>query len=333
MILSQKLNQFILLIITCIWFPSTTYANVSITQTISLKSGWNAIFLEILPDNPDPDVVFINTPVTQALTFVPEISPIQFIKDPDEIEWKKDEWLRWISPQYPESSFKNLYSLMENQAYLVFSISDYVLNIKGTPYMKKRKWQPDTYNLLGFYVDPDAPPTFAQYFSGSPAHRQLDIYTLVNHTWRHLDNPEQVNIESGKAYWVYCDKSSQYSGPLEIKLPGSGHELNFRYTIPQWDITIVNQSSEPLSFTVSPIPNSNADAGVPLSIVSYTDVISKVLTPFESQTESIAMEAGESVKFRLSIRRNDIRTDTVSSLLKFADDLGNRFYLPVRAEQ
>jgi hypothetical protein len=94
----------------------------------------------------------------------------------------------------------------------------------------------------------------------------LDIYTLVNHTWRHIDNPEQVNIESGKAYWVYCDKSSQYSGPLEIKLPGSGHELNFRYTIPQWDITIVNQSPEPLSFTVSPIPNSNTDSGVPLSI-------------------------------------------------------------------
>ncbi|MBF0451506.1 MAG: hypothetical protein HQK75_12445 [Candidatus Magnetomorum sp.] len=331
---SQKMNQFIIrMILFCLWFPSTIFANVSRTQTISLKSGWNAIFLEVFPDKPDPDVIFANTPVTQVLTFIPENSSIQFIKDPDEIEWKKDEWLRWLPPHGPESFLKNLFALINNQAYLIFSLSDYTLNITGTSYIIKQKWLPDNYNLTGFYVDPTAPPTFAQYFSGSPAHRQLNVYTLINSTWKHIENPEQVNIESGKAYWVYCDNSSQYAGPLEINLPGAGNELNFRNTIPQWDITIVNRSTEPLSFTVTPIPNSITDAGVPLSIVSYTDNTHKIFTPFDNQTSAIAIETGESVKFRLSIRRNDIYAPTVSSLLKFSDDLGNRFFLPVRAEQ
>ena len=335
MIKSQKINKLILLIVMtiCLWIPLTTNANVSITQTISLKSGWNAIFLEVLPDNSDPDIVFDRTPVVQVLTFVPEISSIQFIEDPDEIDWKKDEWLRWIPPQGPESFFKNLYSLIDNQAYLVFSLSDYTLNITGTPYIKNRKWEPDTYNLVGFYVDPVAPPTFEQYFSGSPAHSQLDIYTLKNNTWKHIDKPDQENIENGKAYWVYCNNSSRYPGPLEIVLPAADNELNFRNSIPQCDVKIVNRSADPLSFTVTPIPNSITDAGVPLSIVSYTDVTQKVFTPFESQTEAMAIEKGASVILRLSIRRNDIYAPTVSSLLKFTDDLGNRFYLPVMAEK
>jgi len=332
MIPSQK-NIVLMLVITCLWFPLTTFANVSITQTISLKSGWNAIFLEVLPDEPDPDVLFDNTPVNQVLTFVPEISSIQFIKDPDEIEWKKNEWLRWVPPQAPESFLKNLYSLIDNQAYLVFSSSDVILHFTGTPHIKKRKWQPDAYNLLGFYVDTVVSPTFTQYFSGSPAHHQLDIYTLINNSWKHIDNPEQVNIESGKAYWVYCDNSSQYAGPLEINLPGSGNELNFRKTIAQWDLTIVNRTTDPLSFTVTPIQNSITDSEVPLSIVSYTDIINKVFTPFKTQTSAMVMKAGESVVFRLSIRRNDIHAPSVSNLLKFTDDLGNRFYLPVRAEK
>jgi len=339
MIPSQKKNPLnlvilVIIMIICLCFSSSiTFANTSITQTISLKSGWNAIFLEVLPDEPDPDVVFDRTPVRQVLTFVPEISSIQFIENPEEIDWKKDEWLRWVPPNASESFLKNLYSLLANQGYLVFSLSDYTLNIKGTPYIKNRKWQPDNYNLIGFYVDPVKPPTFTQYFSGSPAHSQLDIYTLINNTWKHIDNPEQVNIESGKAYWVYCDNSSQYAGPLEIILPGAGNELNFRSTIPQWDLKLVNQLKEPLSFTVTPIPNSITDAGVPLSIQSFTENYQKVFTPFENQTAAITMEAGESIMFRLSIRRNDMYDLNVSSLLKFADDLGNRFYLPVRAEQ
>ncbi|ETR69077.1 MAG: hypothetical protein OMM_04168 [Candidatus Magnetoglobus multicellularis str. Araruama] len=120
---------------------------------------------------------------------------------------------------------------------------------------------------------------------------------------------------------------------MEINLPGIGNELNFRNTIPQKEITIVNRSLEPLSFTVTPIPNSINDAGVPLSIISNADLTNTVFKPFESQTEAIAIEAGESVKLRLAIRQNDIHAPTVSNLLKVADDLGNRFYIPVRAEQ
>jgi len=321
----------ILMIITCI--PAMCFANISITQTIHLKAGWNAIFVEILPDEPDPDVLFNNTPVSQILAFLQDKSSVQFIESPDEIDWKSEKWCRWVPPNGPESFLKNLYSIKNDQAYIVFAASDYTLNITGTPSIQTRQWFPDAYNLVGFYVDPVTPPTFEQYFAGSRNHQDTEIFTLANNTWNKIKKIDQTNIESGKAYWVFCNGGSQYSGPLEVVVPGTGNDLDFGRTIPQWELSFVNHSPDPLSFTVTPIPNSATDIGVPMSIQSYTDLTVKVFTPFQVQTPPMNLEAGQSLKLNLSIRRDFIDKPEISSLLKIADDLGNRFYLPIRAEQ
>jgi len=67
----------IFMIITCI--PAMGISDVSITQTIHLKTGWNAIFVEVLPDESDPDILFENSPITQVLAFLPDKPSIQFI--------------------------------------------------------------------------------------------------------------------------------------------------------------------------------------------------------------------------------------------------------------
>jgi len=313
--------------------PAMSFANVSITQTIQLTAGWNAIFVEVLPDEPDPDILFNNTPIVQVLAFLPDKSSVQFIESPDEIDWKSDKWRRWLSPNESGSFLNNLYSIQNDQAYIVFASVDFTLNITGTPSIHKRQWFPDTYNLIGFYVDPVAPPTFAQYFAGSPNHRQSDIYTLTNNVWKRIESPDQENIKAGKAYWVFCNGGSSYAGPLQVIVPGTGKDLDYSRTIPFWELTFINHSPDPLSFTVTPIPNSVTDAGVPLSIQSYTDLTEKVFTPFENETPQMNLESGQSQKFTICIRRDSILTETISSILKIADDLGNRYYLPIRAQQ
>ncbi|KPA17911.1 hypothetical protein MHK_001870, partial [Candidatus Magnetomorum sp. HK-1] len=45
------------------------------------------------------------------------------------------------------------------------------------------------------------------------------------------------------------------------------------------------------------------------------------------------MEAGQLIKFRLAVRRDMIQADSVSSLIKISDDLGNRFFMPVIADK
>jgi len=316
-----------------IMVPVMAMANKTITQTIHLKAGWNSIFLEVIPDEPDPDILFKDSPITQVLTIYTNESSVEFIEDPDEVSWKSNTWFRWIPSNAPEALLKTLHALNENQGYIIYSNDDYTLNIDGQPYIRKRQWQPDAYNLVGFFVDPVAPPTFAQYFAGSKSHENLRVFTLIDGIWRQIEKPELENITSGKAYWVYCEGGSDYSGPLQIKLPGANDYLNFGRTITEWEIDFANRSPNPLSFSVTPVSNDQDNETVPLSTISYTKITLKVYEPFTHTTSPIVMEAGQSVQFGLSVRRNMIQTDSVSSLIKISDDLGNRFFVPVTADK
>ena len=329
----KSMFLLLLVIIISMKMPSMVNASNIIKQNIYLKAGWNAIFLEVNPVNSCPDIIFKDTPVNLVLTYFPKNSSVQFIKSPDEIQWKQEGWYRWLPPEREESILNNLYNLNDNQAYIIFSTQDYHLELTGVSTIRKHRWQPDTFNLVGFYVDPVAPPTFAQYFSNSTAHADFNFYYLKDNNWVKIDNPGAVNIQSGKAYWIYCNGSSNYAGPMEIDLPGTFDYLNFIDATAELEMTIKNNSQDPLSLTIESVDNAPDDDMVPLSIVSYNLDKTKIYEPFVSFTPSMPLEAGQTLLFRLAVRRNEITKNDVSHRLKIMDDLGNRFFIPVFAEK
>jgi len=329
----SQLFTFVIAFISLISISPISYATKITSQSINIKAGWNSIFLEVQPVDSNPENIFKNTPVNLVLTYFPKNSSVQFIESPDEIKWKQEGWHRWLPSNKQESVLNNLYSINDNQAYIIFSKQDYTLEITGVSTIRKHKWQPDSFNLLGFYVDPIAPPTFAQYFANSKAHSELKIYHLIDNKWIKIENPEAYNIESGKAYWIYCNGSSNYTCPMEISLPGTFDYLNFIGSNTELEFEIINNSPDPLSFTIEPVSNEPGDDMVPLSIVSYNIDKTKIFEPFNSFTPSVALEAGQKLTFRLAVRNDEIIKNEVSNLLKIIDDLGNRFFIPVYAEK
>jgi len=328
-----ELFKTVIIFLCLISISKITYATKITSQSIKIKSGWNAIFIEVQPVDPNPDNIFNDTPVNLVLTYFTKNSSVQFIESPDEIKWKQEGWHRWLPSERPESVLNNIYSINDNQAYIIFSTQDYTLEISGVSTIRKHRWQPDAFNLLGFYVDPTAPPTFAQYFANSKAHSELKIYSLKNNNWVKIENPEAYNIESGKAYWVYCNGSSNYKGPLEVILPGTFDYLNFIGSNTELEFEIINNSPDPLSFTIESVSNESGDDMVPLSIVSYNPDKTKNFESFFSFTPSAALEPGQKLIIRLAVRRDEIIKDEVTNLLKIFDDLGNRFFIPVYAEK
>ncbi len=323
---------FIAVMITIL--PCKSFSGITTTQHINLLKGWNAIYLEVYPVEPDLDLTFKNTPVEQVLSYFSDSTPTQFIQDPNEIDWKKEKWQVWFQPGHPQEYLKTLHAFIDHQAYIVFSTSsDYTLQITGTSGINKRQWQPDAFNFVGFYVDPIAPPTFEQYFAGSVNHQDMTIYTLTNGIWKAIEKTDQELIQSGIAYWVYCKGGSQYVGPLEINLPGANNYLDFSRTISEFNIEMINRSPDPLSFTVTPVSNPQNEETVPLSTVSYTLITIKEYQPFETQTQPVVIEQGQSENFLLAIRRDDLEGESVSGLIKIADDMGNCFMIPIKAEK
>jgi len=317
----------------CICLISSVYANQMITQTIAIQKGWNAICLNVKPEQPDPEIIFNNTPITQVLTYFSLRTSVQFIEDPDEVEWKKPGWRRWVTKSQYEAILNNLHELLANQAYLIFSNEDYTLSFKGIPSLPNYEWQPDSFNFVGFHVDSLAPPTFAQFFANSEAHRDFRIYDLKDNHWERIEKPDATNIIAGKAYWVYCVGGSQYQGPIEITLPGADNNLNFLNAIIETDFSIRNQSPDPISFTLETINNTSGSGFVPISLVTYSDLMIPQYSALSSYSPDDSIEAGKKVVIRLAVNPKKLVNTEVTCLLKLTDDLGDVIYIPVRAEK
>jgi biotin carboxyl carrier protein len=86
-------------------------------------------------------------------------------------------------------------------------------------------WQPDAFNFTGASVAAVGGPTFAQYFAGSSALKNQTIYRMVDGRWKQVIQPSAESMRSGEAFWIFCEGSSDYQGPLRVETTGQALAL------------------------------------------------------------------------------------------------------------
>ena len=315
-------------LIIIIFFASfVAQAESTRTQTLDLHKGWNAVYLEVSPTNPNPAAVFENTPVSIAAAYYGGDSSVQFIQNPASISWKKDGWAVWYSPSRPDGFLSSLFAINGNRAYLVYSDQDYTWHLTGGVSLVPVKWQANSYNLEGFGVDSVAPPTFAKFFAGSPVHQPGQIYRLVNGQWTLVANPAATAMRSGEACWIYCKGPSDYQGPITVNLT-TGDNVTFGSSA-ESPISLENRTADPLSVKVETVAN---DGGVPLGYVVRGLTSGKMVNATFDLPASYSpptLEAGETNWVWLKLRREKMRAPTQGSLLKISTDSGAVVWVPV----
>ncbi|ETR70121.1 MAG: hypothetical protein OMM_03467 [Candidatus Magnetoglobus multicellularis str. Araruama] len=321
-------KTFIIWLISIIILPATTKASTQISQEISLKAGWNAVFLTIQIQETDLNKIFKNTAIKKVVSFYPRHSSVQFIQDPDSIDWNKDCWLRWVSSDSPDAFLNNLFRLNGNHAYLIYVKKAFTWHIQGQPILETKKWQPESFNLTGFHIAPEAQITFADYFENSKAHIDFNIYKLIRNKWERVANPYKEFIQANSAYWIFCKGGSSYGGPLHVKLPGINNTLEYHLFTEALTIEVSNQSAQELSFSILPVENNQ----VPLSLKSKDQNYQSTYEPFQSYSSINPLQPGQTEKVCFAVRRKEIHASEVSGLLKISDDLGNQNYITVLAK-
>ncbi len=74
----------------------TTAINAqTITQTLTINPGWNAIYLEVQPADSSWDFIFNDSNIQSVWAWDANGSGIQFIQDPDELEPFAEQWRAW----------------------------------------------------------------------------------------------------------------------------------------------------------------------------------------------------------------------------------------------
>ncbi len=112
--------SLLLILILNLGFSGSSRAGIAtITQSIELQPGWNAIYVELAPENNDIEDIFSGIPVASVWRWIPDKLGKDFITDPAEGLMNLDGWYGYFPEPKPEAFLSNLYTLSANTAYLV----------------------------------------------------------------------------------------------------------------------------------------------------------------------------------------------------------------------
>jgi hypothetical protein len=222
----MKLQSYIHLFFLALAVSASSLHAQTATQTINLVNGWNAIWLEVEPQDANGQALspthasVFNTAVNTAITVIASPKPQSGLAEifgdtpPGSAPgtFNQDGWERW---QTPDIGNNNLVATTRNRGYLIKTTAAINgLQITGKVKFYRPNWTPDRFKLVGFGID--QPIKFSKFFPSTvKTHPVGKIYTLDNFgAWSVVD-PDS-NVGDGKAYWIFSKGPSKYMGPVAV---------------------------------------------------------------------------------------------------------------------
>ena len=306
------------------------------TQTVALEKGWNAVWLEVQPDNRSLTEVFEGLPVDIVAGYSTPVSEAQFVKNTAVNVQTLAGWNVWYAPYRADAPLSRLHRLNGSTGYLIHALDAATLTLQGTVLGDRLRWTPNRFNLVGFSVAAQGGPTFKEFFQGAKSHNHNKIYRLANGVWRQVLAPASEALRSGEAFWIYCDGASEYQGPLSVKANSSmGLLLNGSL---QGTLEFANASPYPLAYSMAQVAD-NGNAVLPLaamviSIATNMPGPASIPVPLPDGTEAQdfpALDAGAGLSLPLVLRIGEMSPGSRTGMFKVTTDLGTETWVPVRA--
>ena len=209
-----------------------------LVQELPLRPGWNAIFLDVQPEENRVGNVFTNVPYTSIWRWSDPGTGPQFISDQSEAQLDTTRWQVHLPPSNPAGFQNNLVRVYRHEAYLVHlgGAQGVTVSVRGKPGYPRPRWAPDGHSLTGFPVDvPMADPenpsrmlpgvTVGEFLGASSAHFDAatgmprGMYQLeASGAWTPMSATNE--LRRGVAYWVYTRGASQFLAPVEASFQG-----------------------------------------------------------------------------------------------------------------
>ncbi len=300
------------------------------TQSLSLEPGWNAVWLEVEPRAADgrampPEAVFKDAAISSVATYSPTRAPVEFVENPSKNSLNAEGWAIWYRTDPARRA--NLREIQGHRAYLVRSSAALTLEITGEASFHVHRWQPDSYNLLGFGILDTHRPTFADFFGPAiHSHPVNRIFRLDPSRGNWVAVKPSDAMSPGAAYWIYAQGPSSYQGPFQLDFMGVG-ELAYGSDLKDQELLIFNGSGLPADFVMDRV---NAPNGLELihlvrdpAALTETEDVPIVQFPIG------AAGPGQSVIETLRLRRAWTGNPEQRQLYRVSStSLGTYFWLP-----
>lgn len=326
--MSRFIVRYVLYVLILIAGCGVAQAQTSeLSQTITLKPGWNAIHVALEPSDKAITSVFAGIPVRSVWRWIPGQNEARFIRDPAEGLENIEGWFAWFPEPRPDAMLTNLFTIDGDTSYLVRlpdGESPRQLVIHGTSRYLKKNWRANDFTLTGLPVVSTNAPTFNEFFSRSPAHQGQPIYRLDNTDGRWKLVAGTTPINANEAYWFYTNGNSRYQGRMDLVLD-QGESLEYSASFSELRFVLRNLSGTDGSFQIERIGNTR----VPLSIRVEDEETHEVGWPDLHNVEVLDAPAGEDVFVTLAVKRSLLTSERMEQALAITDENGQRILLHV----
>ena len=227
-----------------------------VDQSFPLQSGWNTIFLEVDPADDSADAVFVTDPAVIVQVWTRRPSAIESVLDDtgSGLTVADSSWRVWVPPGDPARAVDSLTAVRGGEVYLIEASDAATLTIRGIPSPSQTPWEKG-FNVVGFHVNPAAPPTFQKYLAPSAAHATAQVFKLnADGTLVKVTDPGTAAIEAGRGYWVSSSGRTVYDGPLAMD-PTSLHGLAYGEHNVERNLDFENLAAEPRTITLTVVPS------------------------------------------------------------------------------
>jgi len=301
-----------------------------VTQTFDLQPGWNAVYLEVAPETNTTVSVFGGLPLGSAWTWVNQGEPTEFFQDLTEQMHTDPHWLVFFPTNRYESMFNDLYRVHANKPYFlrIEGTSNVAWQVTGRPAVPRAAWAPNTYNLVGFGLDPAAAqPAFDVFFGVSSVLSNRPVYQLnAAGSWTLVADPTGASPAAGACLWAYADGDTDFLGLLDVSV-AQGDGLDYGGTLTEQTVRIENRAAAEATVTISDVTGP----GGPLAYRHYdTNAIDFVWLPLPDPL-TVALDAGSAYDLRLAVCREAFAAEVYETTLQIISDHGARYRVPLSA--
>lgn len=239
-----------------------------LTQTLELKAGWNAVFLHVDADHATLDQLVgaaapVTTPIEQIWRWNPSPVTGQFVVSPQQPVDGGNQWTSWSRAEGAGSALQRITG---NGAYLVYSTTDYVWQLKGNPVLPRYEWTSSGLNFLGFPTVTEQPASFEEFLGDAPALQVGEIFRYGGGEFG-PDNPSRIvalrrtPVRRGEAFWLRAGGVfNDYYGPFEVT--ASGAEMGLGTSLSVFSFRVRNQTDQDLTVTLRLLPSEASPAGL-----------------------------------------------------------------------
>lgn len=241
-----------------------------LTQSLSLKAGWNAVYLHVDASHDTLDNLVgadAGNPIQEVWMWLPSVSTAQFIQSPQLPTDTGSQWVHWNRSEAPSASLSRV---VGNAAFLVRvgnAPTGYTWTVKGKPVPPRYLWTTTGLNLFGFPTPAAAAPTFESFLAPAPELRLSGEFYAYPGGELGPANPMRVfayrtaRVNRGQAFWIRAGTTyNRYFGPFELVLSDAAG-VRFGTSSGQQAVRLRNLTSGNLTVTLDLLSSETPPTG------------------------------------------------------------------------